>query len=88
MFFAEDASRIYIKYGKDVFKTFELSLTGNILGILGFAIFGGIIGYCIGSKYFENKEYEQTMSLFYKYIDNRRKHKPGEKCDHLHNQAA
>jgi hypothetical protein len=75
MFFAEDASKIYIKYGKDVFKTFELSFSGHIFGTLTFIILGGICGYCLGIKFFQNKEYEETMSQFYKYIDKRRKPK-------------
>lgn len=72
-FWAVNASDIYEKNGNQVFRTFQLPLWGRILGTIGFVIFGGLLGYCIGVRKYYNPEYEKTMTSFHNYIKERRK---------------
>jgi hypothetical protein len=74
-FFSQNASEVYIKYGKDVFKSFKSPLWSKILGTVIFTVFGGIIGYCLGKCCFHNAEYEKTMSSFYTYIKEKKSKK-------------
>jgi hypothetical protein len=72
MYFAENASSVYINYGKDVFKTFESPMWINVVGTIAFTILGGILGYCLGRCIFHNPEYEKTMDSFLTYIKTRK----------------
>lgn len=78
LFFAQNASEVYIKYGKDVFKSFKSPLWQMILGTVIFTILGGILGYCIGRCLFHNAEYEKTMKSFYSYIKEKKTNKKGQ----------
>jgi hypothetical protein len=63
LYFARNASEVYINYGKDVFKTFESPAWINIVGTLGFTVVGGIIGYFVGVCMFTNSEYDLDIDL-------------------------
>ena len=64
-FFASDASAIYEQRGAQVFKTFDLPIWVRLLGTLGFAVVGGLLGYCIGVRMYHNPELEKTMESFH-----------------------
>jgi Patatin-like phospholipase len=68
MYFANDASDIYKKHGKDVFQTFDIPFWVQLLGAIGFAVLGGLIGFFGGMCYFHNREHEKTMRSFKDYI--------------------
>ena len=72
MYFANDASEIYKKHGKDVFLKFSLPFWVRLLGTLAFILFGGMIGYCIGVCVYRNRGHEKTMQLFNKLLKERK----------------
>ena len=72
MYFANDASEIYKKHGKDVFQTFEMPLWVRLLGTVGCMVLGGLLGFAIGICLFHNKEHERTMKSFHDYIKSRK----------------
>lgn len=79
LYFARNASEVYINYGKDVFKTFESPAWINIVGTLGFTVVGGIIGYFVGVCMFTNSEYEKVIKSFNDYIKVRKEQRKRER---------
>lgn len=71
-FFAEEAIKVYKDNGSVVFKKFTYSLTTLIIGIVGFALLGALIGYNIGVKLYTNPRHEDAMLSFHAYIKQRK----------------
>lgn len=79
MYFANDASDIYKENGGTVFQTFEIKLWVQLLGTLGFAVLGGLIGFLIGICAFHSKEHEQMMKSFKEHILKRKQDEKDQK---------
>lgn len=63
-YYAEDAINIYTTRGGEVFKKYTLSYTKYGLGMFGFAVVGGLLGFLIGIKMYSNSAHEETMKEF------------------------
>ena len=67
-YFAETAISIYADKASSVFKLFELSIWGRILGTIIFTLVGALLGLYIGFKMYHNNMHEETMASFKQYI--------------------